>query len=101
MSALPTPLARCAACGMIYNPALTAAACPHASRIETALLKRLREAGPPYGDQPLFEWRGDPPVATCPLHPDGINSDCAGCQAAGRAMHVLVLRLRDKLADSQ
>jgi hypothetical protein len=33
---------------MRYNPALTAATCPHASRIETALLKSLREAGPPY-----------------------------------------------------
>jgi hypothetical protein len=34
---------------MLYNPAYTGAACPHASRIETPLLKRLREAGPPYG----------------------------------------------------
>jgi hypothetical protein len=46
---LPEPLARCAVCGMRYNPTLTAAACPHASRIETPLLKSLREAGPPYG----------------------------------------------------
>jgi hypothetical protein len=34
---------------MRYNPAFTAATCPHASRIETPLLKRLRGAGPPYG----------------------------------------------------
>jgi hypothetical protein len=49
VSAIPDPLTRCPACGMRYNPALTAAACPHASLIETPLLKSLREAGPPYG----------------------------------------------------
>lgn len=49
MIALPDPLTRCPACGMLYNPAYTAAACPHASLTETPLLKRLREAGRPYG----------------------------------------------------
>jgi hypothetical protein len=36
---------------MLYNPAYTAAACPHASLTETPLLKRLREAGPPYRER--------------------------------------------------
>jgi hypothetical protein len=55
--AIAPPLTRCAACGMRYNPALTAAACPHASLIETPLLKRLREAGPPYG---IMKTNADP-----------------------------------------
>jgi hypothetical protein len=46
-TATSTP-AKCPKCSLVYNPQFTAAECPHRSSIETPLLKRLREQGPPY-----------------------------------------------------
>lgn len=38
-------------------------------------------------------WEGNPPVATCSLHPDGIDNKCVGCAEVRQKMRSLVSRL--------
>lgn len=39
---------RCDRCSVLYDPASSGSACPHNALTETALLRSIREAGPPY-----------------------------------------------------